>query len=215
MSERTGAEQPGPDEAAMNITPDDVRYKTWQVREKPVTNAVVLAMMDTSASMGTFEKYVARSFFFWMVRFLRTKHEQVEIVFLAHDIEAKEVTEEQFFHKGESGGTKCSSVYQLATEIIAERYAPEYYNTYAFHFSDGDNWYSDNELTLKYARQLIQSCNMTGYGEVNKRKSVSSLNNTLRKIEDPTFVRCMIHEKSDVYGALKTFFGDRMNLSSE
>lgn len=38
--------------------------------------------------MGMFEKYVARNFFFWMVRFLRTKYENVEIVFIAHHTEA-------------------------------------------------------------------------------------------------------------------------------
>jgi len=48
------------------ITPDDLRYKTWDLTYKYESNAVVLAMMDTSGSMGPFEKYIARSFFFWM-----------------------------------------------------------------------------------------------------------------------------------------------------
>lgn len=34
-----------------------------------------------------------------MTRFLRTKYENVEIVFIAHHTEAKEVTEEEFFTK--------------------------------------------------------------------------------------------------------------------
>ena len=73
--------------------------------KKPESKAVVLAMMDTSGSMGQWEKYMARSFFFWMTRFLRTKYERVEIEFIAHHTEAKVVTEEEFFKKGESGGT--------------------------------------------------------------------------------------------------------------
>ena len=44
-----------------------------------------------------------------MTRFLRTKYETVEIEFIAHHTEAKVVTEEDFFSKGESGGTICSS----------------------------------------------------------------------------------------------------------
>ena len=54
------------------ITPihnDDLRFKTWDEVEKPESKAVVLAMMDTSGSMGAFEKYCARSFFFWMTKF--------------------------------------------------------------------------------------------------------------------------------------------------
>ena len=73
-------------------------------------------------SMGEFKKYIARSFFFWMVRFLRTKYDNVEIVFISHHTEAKEVTEEQFFTQGESGGTVVSSAYQLALDIIRDRY---------------------------------------------------------------------------------------------
>src|SRR5690606_25298991 len=117
-------------------------------------NAVVMAMMDTSGSMGTFEKYVARSFFFWMVRFLRTRYRHVRIVFLAHDTRAREVTEEQFFTKGESDGTRCSSVYEMAMDIIGRRFAPSDYNLYPFHFSDGDNFPSDNQRSQEMMRQL-------------------------------------------------------------
>ena len=47
--------------------------------------------------MGEFEKYIAGSFYFWMVRFLRTKYNNVKIVFISHHTEAKEVTEEEFY----------------------------------------------------------------------------------------------------------------------
>jgi sporulation protein YhbH len=90
---------------------DDLRFKVWEPTIKYQSNAVVIAMMDVSGSMGEFEKYIARSFYFWMVRFLRTKYNNVQIVFVSHHTEAKEVTEEEFFHKGESGGTQVSSAY--------------------------------------------------------------------------------------------------------
>ena len=93
---------------------DDLRFKTWEPTIKYQSNAVVIAMMDVSGSMGEFEKYIARSFYFWMVRFLRTKYKNVKIVFISHHTEAKEVTEEEFFNHGESGGTQVSSAYELA-----------------------------------------------------------------------------------------------------
>jgi sporulation protein YhbH len=34
------------------ISPDDLRFKTWDEVEKPHSNAVILAMMDTSGSLG-------------------------------------------------------------------------------------------------------------------------------------------------------------------
>lgn len=189
------------------ITPEDLRFKTWEEKIRYETSAVVLAMMDTSGSMGTFEKYIARTFFFWMVRFLRRKYQQVEIVFIAHHTQAKEVTEEEFFAKGESGGTRCSSAYRLAEEIIDKRYPPADYNIYPFHFSDGDNLPSDNETCLEAVRQLLPKVNLLGYGEiVNPYYRTSTLMNVLKRIKDERLVTVALKDKDDVYQALRTFF---------
>ncbi|WP_322907239.1 sporulation protein YhbH [Paenibacillus sp. SGZ-1009] len=195
------------------IIGDDVRYKTWEDIHKPQSSAVVLAMMDTSGSMGTFEKYVARSFFFWMVRFLRTRYEQVNIRFLAHTTEAKEVDEDSFFHKGESGGTRCSSVYELALRIINEEYPPNLFNTYAFHFSDGDNLSSDNPDTMRLVRTLLEQVNMLGYGEIRQHTygySSKQLWDALQRLESPAFVQAVLEQKEDVFKTLKAFFGDEI-----
>lgn len=190
-----------------SIKPEDLRYKTWEINHKDESNAVVIAMMDTSGSMGPYEKYLARSFFFWMVRFLRSKYNNVQIVFLAHHTEAKETTESEFFTKGASGGTRCSSVYKLALEIIKERFNPQEYNIYAFHFSDGDNLFPDNDNCVFYINRLLQVCNMVGYGEIiSSYYYASTLSNTYKKIEDPKFTCVGIRNKSDVYPALKKFF---------
>lgn len=191
------------------ISNDDLRFKTWEDIVIPHSNAVVLAMMDTSGSMGIFEKYIARSFFFWMVRFLRTKYEKVEIVFIAHHTEAKEVSEDHFFTKGESGGTICSSAYRLALEIIDKRYPPGRYNIYPFHFSDGDNLTSDNERCIKLVRELMKRVNLFGYGEVNQYNRHSTLMTAYRNIVDPKFMHYIIREKGQVYDALKHFFAKK------
>jgi uncharacterized sporulation protein YeaH/YhbH (DUF444 family) len=38
-----------------HISPDDLRFKTWEEIEKPHSNALIIAMMDTSGSMGISE----------------------------------------------------------------------------------------------------------------------------------------------------------------
>jgi len=200
-----------------NVKKEDLRFKTWEEDTRYESNAVVISMMDVSGSMGEFKKYIARSFFFWMVRFLRTKYDNVEIVFISHHTEAKEVTEEQFFTQGESGGTVVSSAYQLALEIIKERFPPADWNIYPFHFSDGDNYYSDNEEAVRLADELISTCNLFGYGEIGEegasgyRRSSGALlsifNDRLKNNE--RFVGVRIDDKEDVYPALKQFFGQR------
>ncbi|GAA0384570.1 sporulation protein YhbH [Paenibacillus motobuensis] len=191
------------------ISPDDLRYKTWEDVKVPRSNAVIIAMMDTSGSMGNFEKYCARSFFFWMTRFLRRQYEKVEIVFLAHHTEAKEVSEQDFFTRGESGGTICSSVYQKALEIIDERYPPSSYNIYPFHFSDGDNLTSDNERCTRLINELLKRSNMFGYGEVNQYNRGSTLMSAYRNLKHERFLYYVIKEKGEVYQALKRFFHKR------
>ncbi|HUQ31412.1 MAG TPA: sporulation protein YhbH [Pyrinomonadaceae bacterium] len=200
-----------------DVRKEDLRFKTWEENLRYESNAVVLALMDVSGSMGEFKKYIARSFFFWMVRFLRTKYDNVEIVFISHHTEAREVTEEQFFTQGESGGTVVSSAYQLALDIIAARYRPDDWNIYPFHFSDGDNYYSDNEEATRLADQLIATCNLFGYGEIGEEGSssyrrssgalLSIFNDRLKNKE--RFVGVRIDDKEDVYPALKQFFGRR------
>jgi sporulation protein YhbH len=189
------------------IKRDDLRYKTWDVVQNYESNAVVFAMMDTSGSMGAFEKYIARSFYFWMVRFLKTKYHQVEIIFLAHHTQAKEVSEEEFFSKGESGGTKCSSVYRLALEIINQRFPPDRYNP--FHFSDGDNLPSDNALCRKLITELVPMCSLFGYGEiVSPYYRSNTLMSIYEQIKADNLTTVTIRNKREVYLALKKFFSE-------
>jgi len=163
--------------------------------------------MDTSGSMGAFEKYIARSFFFWMVKFLRTRYQNVQIVFLAHHVEAKETTEEEFFTRGGSGGTRCSSVYRLALELIENRFNPLDFNIYAFHFSDGDNLASDNENCIQLVKELLKVCNLVGYGEIEGPYYYSStLRSAYKKINEQKFTCAIIRDKGGVYQALKKFF---------
>lgn len=188
------------------IYPEDLKFKTWNDVVKPESKAVVIAMMDTSGSMGIWEKYMARSFFFWMTRFLRTRYEKVEIVFIAHHTEAKVVSEEDFFSKGESGGTICSSVYRKALEIIEEKFQPNLYNIYPFHFSDGDNLSSDNARCVKLVKELMSISNMFGYGEVNQYNRNSTLMSVYRHIQDEKFYYYILKQKADVFHAMRSFF---------
>jgi len=193
-------------QARLRIIPEDLRFKTWETQPNFETNAVILAMMDTSGSMGQFEKYIARTFFFWMVRFLRLKYEHVEIRFLAHHTEAKEVTEEEFFTRGESGGTRCSSVYKYALDLIEREYPPAHHNIYPVHFTDGDNIGSDNTRALSLMKCLVEVSQVIGYGEILRTHYSSTLMSTLKRITDPKLRLVTIRDRNEVYNALKTVF---------
>lgn len=187
---------------------DDMIYRHMVEDVRPESNAVVICIMDTSGSMDTMKKYLARSFFFLLYQFVKTKYQNVELVFIAHHTEGREVTEEEFFHKGESGGTFISSGYNKAIEIIQERYHPSLWNVYAFHCSDGDNFESDNPATLKAAKQLCELCNLFGYGEIKplgSRYYESSMLNIFRRLEADNFQTVLIERKEDIWPSFKAF----------
>lgn len=66
------------------------------------------------------------------------KQEGVETVFIVQSALAMEVDRETFFNIKPSGGTRFAHPYEVAGEIIEERYPPQAgWQTYIFHFTDG------------------------------------------------------------------------------
>ncbi len=192
------------------------RHVTTDIRLE--SNAVVICIMDTSGSMDTAKKYLARSFFFLLYQFIRTKYQNVELVFVAHHSTAKEVTEQEFFYKGESGGTMISSGYKRALEIIEDRYHPAMWNVYAFHCSDGDNFDSDTPETLELATKLSEACNLFGYGEIKPlgpRYYESSMLNVFRQLDLDNFQTILIERKEDVWPSFKALLAkERVPIES-
>lgn len=189
---------------------EDLYYKHMEPDVKVESNAVVFCIMDTSGSMDTMKKYLARAFFFLLYQFVCTKYRAVEVIFIGHHTEGKEVTEEEFFHKGESGGTFISSGYDRALEVIKERYDPILWNIYAFHCSDGDNFESDNPIAVKRAAELCEVANLFGYGEikpVGSRYYEGSMINLFKKDLEKykNYHACNITKKEEVWSSFKEF----------
>ena len=67
---------------------EDMRFRRKEEKPKEQSNAVVICIMDTSGSMDIMKKYLARSFFFLLYSFIRTKYSNVEVVFIAHETTA-------------------------------------------------------------------------------------------------------------------------------
>lgn len=149
------------------IDKPDLRYLSYRELPKPRDKAVVFLAMDVSGSMTVDRKRMARLFFYWCVQFVRSRYDQTEIVFVAHTTDAREVTEEEFFGRVESGGTKVSSAFDLVGRIQRDRYPVEDWNIYVLHVSDGDNFSADNARTLERIVALTRVAALVGYLEVD------------------------------------------------
>lgn len=189
---------------------DDLRYRTYTEHKRPKTQAVVFLLMDVSGSMGQFEKRVARLFFWWSTRFLKRRYTTVELVFIAHHTEAVECTEEQFFTRVESGGTRCSSAYDLVLDIQRRRFPATEWNVYVTHCSDGDNWPDDNARLLERVGEVAAVANLVGYVQIDKMKRYhwggEHLLNLLGKSRIDRLVSACVTNDSEIWAALRTIF---------
>jgi uncharacterized sporulation protein YeaH/YhbH (DUF444 family) len=126
------------------IDPIDLRYRNRVKTPVPSAKAVMFCLMDVSGSMDEARKDLAKRFFMLLYMFLTRHYDHLDLVFLRHHTQAQEVTEEEFFHATETGGTVVSSALVLMHEIVRARYPSNEWNIYGAQASDGDNWHQDS-----------------------------------------------------------------------
>ena len=198
--------------------PEDMRYRSWKVKTVPESNAVIIYMMDVSGSMGDEQKELVRIESFWIDTWLRSQYENLETRYIIHDVRAKEVDSDTFYRTRESGGTKISSAYLLALQLIEERYHPDEWNIYLFHFSDGENWSDDNERCWEVIQELLPKVNLLCYAQVQGAYGGGDFKELLERkaqrwpyafYEDgsPRLITSRITDREDIYTSIKEFLG--------
>lgn len=202
------------DEDDFGFRESDLRYKHIKEKKTPNSNAVIFFVMDISGSMTKEKKYLSRSFFFLLYHFIRSRYDNTEIIFIAHDSQAYEVSEEQFFSRGSSGGTVVSSALEMVNNTISERYHPSSWNTYLFQCSDGDNWSSDNPKVINLLNSLKEVCQFIGYCEVEPHEErlkwnsqATTLYQVFENISGTNVKQAKITSNVDIWPAFQSFFG--------
>jgi uncharacterized sporulation protein YeaH/YhbH (DUF444 family) len=189
----------------------DLRYRSYRPIVQPQANAVVIYMMDVSGSMGDEQKEIVRLESFWINTWLKKHYKGLQTRFLIHDAAAREVDEKTFFSTSESGGTLISSVYHLCKKIIDEEYPVEDWNIYPFHFSDGDNWSSeDTRLCMKLLKDdLLLKSNVFCYGQVESRYGSGQFLKDLERDlgRDERLITSKIEGRDKILDSIKTFLG--------
>jgi uncharacterized protein len=159
------------------VDPMDLRYRRWDQVPVPNSQAVMFCLMDVSGSMGKGEKEIAKRFYLLLYLFLQRKYEKVEIVFVRHTENAKEVDEHEFFNSQESGGTVVSSGLEMVGDIIQKRYPLDAWNIYITQASDGDNYSNDNRICTELLRNLLPKVQYYVYAEVREGDNHTQLFN--------------------------------------
>jgi sporulation protein YhbH len=189
----------------------DIRYRSWKEVKSPQSNAVIIFMMDVSGSMGEEQKELVRLESFWIDTWLRKNYEGIESRYIVHDVAAKEVDKHTFYHLREDGGTKISSAFRAAKQLLDSHYSPQEWNIYLFHFSDGDNSSeADSRDCVKLLRdQLLPQANMFGYCQVASAYGSGNFINVLHEHlrNNEKVLTSRVNSKDDIYDSIKTFFG--------
>ena len=189
----------------------DRRYRSWKSKPKPSANAVIIYVMDVSGSMGADQKELVRMESFWLDAWIRSHYQGTRSVFIVHDASAKEVDRETFFRIRESGGTVISSAYELCSRVIRERYPPQDWNLYLFHFTDGENYSrQDTERCLDMLKdQLLPTVNLFGYGQVESYGTSGDFYEALqsRFADDERVALSRVPDRDAIVDSIKTLLG--------
>jgi uncharacterized sporulation protein YeaH/YhbH (DUF444 family) len=200
------------------VDPVDVRFNRFERQPLPNASAVMFCLMDVSASMGEREKDLAKRFFVLLHLFLKRRYERIDIVFIRHTDEAREVDEETFFFSKQSGGTVVSTALEEMLRIIADRYPSNVWNIYAAQASDGDNANGDSDRCAQLLReQLMRLCQYYAYVEIiDERESEifgatdngTSLWRAYRTVDGamPNFQMTRISKPADIYPVFRKLF---------
>ncbi|EHZ7341868.1 TPA: YeaH/YhbH family protein [Vibrio vulnificus] len=186
----------------------DLRFKNYERKPVPSSQAVMFCLMDVSGSMDQATKDIAKRFYVLLYLFLNRTYENVEVVFIRHHTQAKEVDEHEFFYSQETGGTIVSSALKLMDEIVKARYPVGEWNVYAAQASDGDNWADDSPRCKELlTNKLLPNCQYYAYIEITRR-SHQTLWHEYEKLEESfdNFAMKNIRSVEDIFPVFRELF---------
>ena len=202
---------------AVPFSDEDLRFRNLHKRSAPSVDAVVMFALDVSGSMDEAQRKLAKMFFYFVLHGLRRQYARVDIVFVAHSVEAWEFAEQEFFQISGDGGTHASSAFRLCSEILKARYDPARYNAYLFYASDGENAAEDRDSAERSLVELAAALNFAGYIETavgGLRMRATEISGLFAGLKQHRFASAAMHVAGpdDVWDAIRQFFQEQARV---
>jgi len=189
------------------LDPFDLRFRNRVREPMPTSKAAMFCLMDVSGSMDESRKDLAKRFFILLYLFLTRHYQQTDVIFIRHHTQAAEVSEDEFFHATESGGTVVSSALTLMNEIIRERYMGQEWNIYGAQASDGDNWQQDSSKCRDILdNKLLPLCRYFAYVQVADEDQNLWEEYTRVRDANPHFAMQKIVTPAQIYPVFRDLF---------
>lgn len=186
----------------------DLHYRNYAKQAVPTSKAVMFCLMDVSGSMDQATKEIAKRFYILLYLFLTRTYKSIDVVYIRHHTQAKEVDEQEFFYSQETGGTIASSALILMNEIIKERYSEGHWNIYGAQASDGDNWADDSPQCGKLlTNHILPKSRYFSYIEITQHAH-QTLWQQYKEVEQTSSRFAMKHIKSidDIFPVFRDLF---------
>lgn len=194
----------------------DLRYRNYTKQPVPTSKAVMFCLMDVSGSMDQATKDIAKRFYILLYLFLSRTYKTIDVVYIRHHTQAKEVDEHEFFYSQETGGTIASSALELMINIIADRYNENEWNIYGAQASDGDNWADDSPHCQNLMRnKILPKTRYFSYIEITQRAH-QSLWQQYAQLADGDSSFSIEHIKSveDIYPVFRSLFKKKIEQAA-
>jgi uncharacterized sporulation protein YeaH/YhbH (DUF444 family) len=153
---------------------EDERYRYPEVVEREEKNVVVVNIRDVSGSMREEKRELIERTFTPLDWYLQGKYDNAAFRYVAHDAEAWEVDRAEFFGIRSGGGTKISSAYELAVDLL-EEYPWSEWNRYVFAAGDSENSTND---TAERVIPLMEAIPANLHAYIETRPEGSGVNAT-------------------------------------
>ena len=186
----------------------DLHFRNYAKQAVPTSKAVMFCLMDVSGSMDQATKEMAKRFYILLYLFLSRTYKNIDVVYIRHHTQAKEVDEHEFFYSQETGGTIASSALELMNNIINERYNDNQWNIYGAQASDGDNWADDSPRCQQLLeQQILPKSRHFSYIEITQRAH-QTLWKHYQQVEQSHSSFAMQHIKTveDIYPVFRELF---------
>jgi hypothetical protein len=152
------------DPTTLIVPPKDKVYRTLSKEKEYESQAVVFFVRDYSASMQGLPTNIVVSQHLLIYIWLMYQYENhVEIRFILHDTEAKEVEDfYTYYNTSVAGGTNIATAYKLVNDILKKENLAENYNIYVFHGTDGEDWDNEGKEAILELKKILLYVNRIG-----------------------------------------------------
>jgi uncharacterized sporulation protein YeaH/YhbH (DUF444 family) len=219
-------ELPEGDELKITVEREDERYRLPEIVYREDKEAIVIYIRDVSGSITDSHLKASYRFTKYIDAWIKKSyHNKVERVYIAHNYDAWEETEEGYSKLQSGGGTRFASAYELILAMIEgkeyktkmpqrRKIDPNLYDLYVVQMTDGfgETHETEVEPLKKLMPQLTRFCYLEekiDYGSYDSGYKQYLENTFSQELQEGKLRTAVITDINDIQTPLKAFFGKR------